>query len=192
MLYYVFIIFCFPFSLSLSLSPRRPGPQLGERWVWGGQRPPRQIDPSSFPSFLPPPSPPAPASSSLLAPSASSLSPRRRAAPKSSFSVAAEARPLGVSPLVRLQGPLVFRPLPIDISKLPLETSEPRESLEGSGHPRNVPLAGLALTQDLSDGGALNDPGHGPFIGVTKTHLETQPNFRRPSTLRQPEVSSKL
>ncbi|XP_071516741.1 uncharacterized protein [Panulirus ornatus] len=165
--------------------------QRGDRWVWPGQRPARGTHRSKNPSaFLPPVSPRAsPVGISslplLLAPSASSKNPRRRApTSRSSFiSRPKTNNPFEASPLSRLQGPLVFRPLPIDISKLPLETSDEVDSLDSLVTNTDI------LSQDLSEIRSQRTPD----IGLTNTRFsQTLPNlnFGRPSSaLRQPEPS---
>ncbi|KAK4298421.1 hypothetical protein Pmani_029233 [Petrolisthes manimaculis] len=113
---------------------------LGERWVWGHERSGRQIDPT-FPQTG--------GSSLLQTSSASSLSPLRRPArTEGSFSVPSTRVLDGslslsqqqVSSLSQStqasslssqsQAPLVIRPLAIDISTLPLETSDSSDTLE--------------------------------------------------------------
>lgn len=157
----------------------------GERWVWGSERSGRQIDRDeiSVPafSFAAPHLPRSlsdsfspSSSSSFLASSASSLNPLRSPVPSASSSGTAVAReassdntaqatavvssPLRVQlsqPSPSLQEPPSFRPLPIDISKLPLETTSDSSSssLDDFRHPPIAPEQNQ-LAQDLSEDAA--------------------------------------
>nr|XP_053629768.1 uncharacterized protein LOC128686755 [Cherax quadricarinatus] len=117
-----------------------------DRWVWESQRSGRQIDPSREPSTLPRLAPAG--VSSLLAPSVSSLrSPRTPATFSPSFSVPSLGPLVSSARVLPQQETISFPSLPIDISTLPLETSDPREAIDSFGHP--PPELVLPTSDDL-------------------------------------------
>ncbi|XP_068215621.1 uncharacterized protein [Palaemon carinicauda] len=163
------------------------------RWVWGSRRSERQLDlhrPFLRPAALPPAAAPAPAAAGSisppaapfgLVPSASSLVPHGSppAIGKSSSSslhgtetqVSAASFELRPRPIE----PLVFRPLSIDISKLPLQSSSEVDAFEAAFEPQLSQPSSLsreAVHQDLTRGVPFGRPGHpDPIPGIISSHL---------------------
>ncbi|KAK3852167.1 hypothetical protein Pcinc_041234 [Petrolisthes cinctipes] len=167
----------------------------GERWVWGHERSGRQIDPT-FPQTG--------GSSLLQTSSASSLSPLRRPArTEGSFSVpstrvldgslslsqpqASLSQSIQASSLSQSQAPLVIRPLPIDISTLPLETSDSSDTLEITHGRLFEPTLQHQFPQHLGSADLQGNPS-AQFSVLDFSRPHVNPSFSSSSLNRAPHT----